>query len=112
MPKGDYLGEFEVLTLSAIMILNEDAYAVPIHEEIEKLTAGIRVTTLATCYPTLDRLERKGYVKSWYADPTPEPGGRSKRCYAITPRGQSALNDSMRLAFNVLSGLQRTGSLK
>jgi DNA-binding PadR family transcriptional regulator len=43
---------------------------------------------------TLYRLEDKGLISSWLSDPTPERGGRSKRCYRLEALGERALQDS------------------
>ena len=106
MAKGDNLGEFELLILAALMMLGDNAYGMTVHEQVEKLAAGIRSVSLGSCYTTLDRLEQKGYVKSSFSDPTPERGGRSKRFFEITGTGQKALKSSVKLAGNVLAGLQ------
>ena len=73
----------------ATLRLGDDAYAVSIRDEIEartKIALG-----RSSIYVTLDRLDRKGYVTSWFADPTPERGGKAKRCFAVTPAGRRAL---------------------
>ena len=87
MAKGDNLGEFEQLILAALLMLGDNAYGMTIHERVEKLAAGVRSVSLGSVYTTLDRLEQKGYVKSWFSDPTPEHGGRSKRYFEITGIG-------------------------
>ena len=46
---------------------------------------------LGGLYATLDRLEAKGYLLSWFADPTPRRGGRSKRYFKLLPAGEQAL---------------------
>jgi len=84
MAKGDNLGEFEMLILSALMMLGQNAYGMTVHEQVEKLAEGLRSVSLGAVYTTLDRLEIKGYVKSWFSDPTPERGGRTKRFFEIT----------------------------
>jgi PadR family transcriptional regulator PadR len=89
------LGEFEVLVLASVMAAGEDAYGVTIHEELEGLIPARRDVSLGSVYTTLDRLERKGYVKSWFGDPTPERGGRSKRYYKIQATGQRALREAL-----------------
>ncbi len=83
------LGEFEQLVLLAVMRLGENAYAVPVRQEIEERTS--RSVARGALYVTLDRLEEKGYLKSWLADPTAERGGRAKRFYEVRPAGQKAL---------------------
>jgi PadR family transcriptional regulator PadR len=111
MAKGDTLGEFELLILAALMMLDDNAYGMTIHEKTEKLAEGIRSVSLGSVYTTLDRLEQKGYVKSWFSDPTPERGGRSKRFFEITGSGERALKNSMKLAGNVLKGLREIGGV-
>jgi DNA-binding PadR family transcriptional regulator len=87
---GDrYLGELEQIVLLAVVRLAEDAYGVPIRREIEK--RADRKVTVGALYSTLDRLEAKGYLTSWFADPTAERGGRSRRYFRIEPRGIEAL---------------------
>ena len=84
-----YLGEFEQLVLLAVVRLADGAYGVPIRREIEKRTD--RKVTVGALYSTLDRLEAKGYLSSWFADPTAERGGRSRRYFRIEPLGTEAL---------------------
>ena len=72
------LGELEQLVMLAALRIPADAYAVSIRDEIET-RAGIALSR-SSVYVTLDRLERKGYVRSWLGDPTPERGGKAKRC--------------------------------
>jgi DNA-binding PadR family transcriptional regulator len=87
----DHLGEFEHLVLLAIVRLGDNAYGVPIREEIE-LRAGRKVT-IGALYTTLDRIESKGYIHSWFAEPTAQRGGRSKRYFRLLPAGEQALNN-------------------
>jgi DNA-binding PadR family transcriptional regulator len=80
--------------LTAILSLEGDAYGVTIHRKVEELSHP-RTVTLGAIYVTLDRLEDKGLVSSWLTDPTPERGGRAKRCYKLESSGETALKDSM-----------------
>ena len=86
------LGEFEQLVLLAVLRLGEKAYGVPIRVEIEN-RAGRNVTTGAL-YATLDPLETKGLVYSWFAYATAQRGGRSKRSFKLLPAGVEALSGS------------------
>src|SRR6266404_6104641 len=87
MPKPESVGQFEQLVLTAILSLREDAYGVTIHAKVEDL-AHPKVVSLGAIYVTLDRLEDKGMVSSWLSDPTPERGGRAKRCYRLEALGE------------------------
>ena len=95
----EHLGEFEQIVLLAVLRLGEDAYGVPIRREIEE-RAG-RALTVGALYRTLDRLEEKGYIGSWFSDPTPERGGRSKRYFRLKSAGVRALAES-REALNAM----------
>jgi DNA-binding PadR family transcriptional regulator len=79
------LGEFEYLLLTAAARLGEDAYGAAIREEIESATK--RRCSIGALYTTLDRLEAKGFIKTWMGDPTPERGGRPKRMVRVTAKG-------------------------
>lgn len=88
------LGELEQLVMLALPALGDDAYAVSIRDHIEART-GISLGR-SSVYVTLDRLERKGYVRSALGDPTPERGGKAKRCFEITAGGLQALKEAER----------------
>jgi DNA-binding PadR family transcriptional regulator len=98
------LGEFEHMVLLAIMRLGDDAYAVPVREEIVRCTG--RDVSRGSIYITLDRLETKGYLRSRLADPTPERGGRAKRYYVLRPRALDALKESRRALVALWRGLE------
>ena len=85
MPKRNYLGNFELIVMLALIRLGENAYGVPIAHEIE--AKGGREVSLAGIYATLDRLETKGLVSSELGEPTRERGGRAKRYFQVTTRG-------------------------
>ena len=98
------LGEFEQLVLLAVMRLAGEAYAVPIRQEIEERTS--RSVARGALYVTLDRLEEKGYLKSWLADATAERGGRAKRFYEVKPAGAKALEHSWAALRSMWEGLE------
>ncbi|MEX1129487.1 MAG: helix-turn-helix transcriptional regulator [Vicinamibacterales bacterium] len=96
------LGEVEQLVLLAILRIGEGAYAVPIREELSR-HGGVTLSR-GTIYVTLDRLERKGYVRSHFADPTPEPGGKARRCFHIERDGMMALRAAQRTVDRLRAG--------
>ena len=100
----DSIGEFEHVVLLAILRLGEEAYAVSVRDEILRCTG--RDVSRGSIYITLDRLETKGYLKSYLADPTPERGGRSKRFYALRPLAVNALKESRRALVALWRGLE------
>lgn len=92
MPKGDFLGEFEIYVLLAVKRLRDDAYGVGIRHAIEDRTG--RETAIGAVYATLDRLHEKGLVRSEISDPQPIPGGRARKCFRLTPAGERSLGHS------------------
>ena len=82
------LGEFEYLLLTAAARLGEEAYGAAMRQEIEKATG--RRCSIGALYTTLDRLEAKGFLKTWMGDPTPQRGGRPKRMVRVTAKGIQA----------------------
>jgi DNA-binding PadR family transcriptional regulator len=99
-----YLGEFEQIVLLAIIRLQDDAYAIPVREEIEAKT-GRRVARGAL-YTALDRLEQKRYLRSRMSEPVAERGGRSRRYFTVTATGMAAVRSSRQALLRLWSGLE------
>lgn len=83
------LGELELLVLLAVLKLGAGAYSLAISDEIE--ATAHRKVSRPTVLITLQRLEDKGLLTSWYSDPTPVRGGKAKRIFAARPLGVSAV---------------------
>ena len=98
------LGEFEQLVLLSLTRLGQDAYGVPIADDIGARTG--REISLGAVYKTLERLEDKGLVASRIGEPRPERGGRRKKHYRIAVPGQRALRQSMAAIRNMADGLE------
>ncbi len=92
---GERLGGFEELVLLAVAGLAGDGYGVTIRDHLE-LGTGNRVSVGAV-YATLDRLERKGYVKSRMGGATGERGGKRKRLFRVTAHGKTAIVEARTL---------------
>ncbi len=101
------LGEFEQVVLLAILRLEEQAYGVTIRSEIAACTG--REPAPGALYTTLDRMEEKGIVRSWYGDSTAKRGGRAKRYFELTRAGLAALVNAQRAYRNLLDGLDLLG---
>jgi PadR family transcriptional regulator, regulatory protein PadR len=97
------LGEFEQMVLLAIAHLEGEAYGIPIVEEIERRTG--RSVARAAVYITLRRLEEKGFISSWMSEPTPERGGKGRRCVKLEADGVRALREARRAAERMWQGL-------
>jgi PadR family transcriptional regulator, regulatory protein PadR len=103
MSGRDYLGEFEHIVLLALLRLDKQAYGVTVRREIQGRVK--REVSIGAVYATLDRLEAKGYVNSYYGDPTPERGGRSKRFFRVTAKGMAAVSRTHRAIEKMTEGL-------
>lgn len=100
-----YLGEFEQLLLMAILRLEADAaYGARIGAEIERRTG--RLVAPGAIYTALDRLERRGLVRSRLGDPTPQRGGKRKRFYQVLPAGEALLRQSHDALIRMARGLK------
>lgn len=98
-----FLTDFELMILLAILRIGEDAYGVPIAREIEE--TGGRTVLLGAIYTALDRLEANGLVSSSMGDPTPERGGRAKRFFKVTSKGLKAVKDTRKALTALWSGI-------
>lgn len=99
----DYLGEFELLVMLAVLRLGENAYGMTIRREIADV--GRRPTSLGAVYTTLERLEDKGFVASAIGEATEERGGRAKKYFKVTASGATAVKRSLRATEAMKSGL-------
>jgi PadR family transcriptional regulator, regulatory protein PadR len=97
------IGEFEYLILTAAVRLGDKAYGTSIRNEIEGV-AG-RSCSIGALYTTLDRLETKGFVKTWMGQPTSERGGRSKRLVSVTVKGTQAASEFFEIVARVSKGV-------
>ena len=100
------LGEFEQMVLLAVLCASQqgEAYGITVFDELTARTK--RRVARGAIYMTLDRLEKKGLLSSYQTDPTPERGGRAKRCYRVTKPAMAALRESRRALQNLWEGLE------
>lgn len=102
MPKGEYLAEFEIYVMLAVLRLVDEAYGVTIRREIED-RAG-RSVSVGAVYATLGRLEEKGMVEFRTSAPEPVQGGRSRKLVSLTPGGIDALEHSTAMLRRMMQG--------
>jgi DNA-binding PadR family transcriptional regulator len=104
--KAPVLGDFEQLVLLGVLRLElqDSAYGAAIRQEIH-VRSG-RDVSINAVYTTLDRLESKGFLKSWVGAPTPQRGGRRRKFYALRPAGVAALRQAYRAFTAMADGLQ------
>ena len=107
-PETPRLGEVELLILLAVLRLDGRGYAVPVRKLIER-EAGVALAR-GTIYVTLDRLEKKEFVESWFSEPTGEPGGKARRLFRIRPEGLEAVRATRRGIDRLAEGTVLEGS--
>ena len=100
-----YLGELEQIVLLAVLRLGDEAYAVPILDQIEKQTG--RTMARGALYTALDRLEAKGCLRSRLGEPLAERGGRARRYFSVTPVAVRALKQSRLALMRLWNGLEQ-----
>ena len=110
MAKGDHLGEFEQLIMLALLRLKADAYGMRVRREIQGRTD--RSVAIGSVYATLERLERKGYVRSSISAPEPIPGGRARKFFKVTQEGGRALLRAQEAIQRMTDGLSVRGELE
>lgn len=96
------IGEFEYLLITAAARLGGDAYGAAIRREIEEATG--RRCSIGALYTTVDRMESKGFLKTWMGEATPERGGRAKRMVRVTPKGILEAAGFYRAVTNITRG--------
>ena len=104
MGRSEGLSQLEQYVLLCLIRLGDEAYGVPIHEEIEERTS--RSVSIATVYSALDRLEKDGLLISHLSSPLPERGGRAKRLYRLSVDGATALQRARMIHDGMWEGVE------
>jgi PadR family transcriptional regulator, regulatory protein PadR len=80
-------------------LLGRELYGLQISKAIEEASLGSRIIGMGSLYPTLRRLEAKGFVNSCWESgeggkELQRTNGTRRRYYRITPTGSKALTDN------------------
>lgn len=100
----ELLTRSEELLLLTVWRLQEDAYGAAIRDQLTVKTG--KDWAIGSVYGPLDRLAKRGLLNTFVGSPTPERGGRSKRCYKLTREGVSALTHTRQVTNMFWSDLQ------
>jgi DNA-binding PadR family transcriptional regulator len=106
----DLPSDVEQQILLVVWRLGDDAYGVPIRDELEHLTG--RSVSAGAIYTTLVRLERKGWLQSSMGAPSPERGGKAKRFFTVTADGAWALQESREVMARLWDGIEAAAAPK
>ena len=89
---GEGLGGFEQAVLLALVRLGAGAYGRTVLGEVEARLG--RTVARGAVYATLERLEKKGMIRSRLEAGGEARGGRARRSYQVTGAGAEALNQA------------------
>jgi DNA-binding PadR family transcriptional regulator len=103
MPKGDFVGEFELYVMLALARPHSDGFGMSIRQAIEARTG--RDVAIGAVHATLGRLEDKGLVRYELTDPSPVPGGRARKQFKLTAAGVRALKHSATMMSRMMDGV-------
>ena len=98
------IGEFEQVVLLSLLRLGNGTWGAAIRRDIQERIG--RELPVSVVYVTLQRMERKGFVKSYVGEPIAERGGRRRRHYLIDTKGEHALGRSYRALQKMTEGLE------
>lgn len=98
------IGEFEQVVLLSLLRLGNGAWGAAIRRDIQERIG--RELPVAVVYVTLQRMEKKGWVKSYVGEPVRARGGRRRRHYLIDTPGEHALGRSYRALVRMTQGLE------
>lgn len=97
------LSELELLILLALIRLAPEAYGVPIAREIE--AKAKRSVALSSVYGALERLQARGLVKAELGEATQERGGRAKRYFQVTAKGEREVRSARVALMSMWQGI-------
>jgi DNA-binding PadR family transcriptional regulator len=100
-----YISRSEEFLLLAVWRLKENAYGVAIREQLKQVTG--KTWAYGALFVMLNRLEKKGFLTSHFADPSPKRGGKSKRIFQISPEGLNALEEVWEVHKSVWAGIKK-----
>jgi PadR family transcriptional regulator PadR len=99
-----FVSRSEEFLLLAVWRLKNNAYGVAIRQQIKEATG--KTWAYGALFVMLRRLEKKGYLKSHFADPSPQRGGKSKRIFQLSAQGIKALKDVRKAQESVWAGIE------
>jgi PadR family transcriptional regulator PadR len=90
-----FLTKLEELFMLAVFYHNGPAGLMDIREYLLEKTG--RDWAMASLYIALDKLKKKGFVKSFKGEPKHVRGGKALRYYLMTQRGIQALDEAWKM---------------
>lgn len=101
---GRTLGELEQLLLMALLQSSGKASGIDLRDSIRSRSG--RDVLPGAVYTIMERLRERGLVTSETGDATPARGGRRRKYYLITERGETELGRAFRQTHVMSEGLE------
>ena len=101
--ENKFISRSEEFLLLAVWRLKDDAYGVKIRKQLKQATG--KTWAYGALFVMLQRLEKKGYLSSYFTDPSSYRGGKSKRIFRLTDQGIKALKEVRKAQESVWSGI-------
>ena len=95
-------GTLDMLILQTLTLQPMHGYAIAQH--IERLSDEVLTIEQGSLYPALERLQKKGWITSKWAE---SPTGRKARYYTITAAGRRQLGEEITSFDRVLVAIER-----
>jgi PadR family transcriptional regulator, regulatory protein PadR len=100
-------GSAEFLVLAQLEDRPRHGYEIGV--EIERRSGGAVSFQIASLYPVLYRLEKKGFIAGQWVE---RAGQRRRRYYKLTTAGRKVLAEQRRSWSTFMAALQRAGGLE
>jgi len=97
----------EEQVLLAVHHLKDNAYLIPIREQIKEYTG--KYYSVGTIYAPLNRLTVSGYLESFLGDASPERGGKAIKYYKISADGYRVLAEMKAVQEKMWQGFEVPG---
>ena len=99
-------GSAELLILS--LVEDQPRHGYDLSKLIELRSGGVLKFRVASLYPLLYRLEKRGWIQGRWVEKT---GQRRRRYYRITPAGRRVLADQRREWHSLVAALDRVARI-
>jgi len=96
------LTKLEDQILMTVWKFKDEGYGVNIYQHLSDLM-DLKIA-MGVVYANLDRLVRKGYLRSYLGEPTSVRGGMRKKYFKITEEGLAALTESKKVHDQIWEG--------
>lgn len=106
----DTLGNSEFVVLGVVARRARGAHGTALLDDLAEITG--REWSVGALYTTLERLEKKGFVASQWAEATKQRGGRRKRVYQVQAAGLHALQRMRQMTDALAPALGPTGAVE